>query len=145
MVSRREVSDIPSEYRSPIPAALILASRSRRGLSSHSPAGQLSDLGAQPIGEGLVPAAPGVSDDLLLQLGHFAKDTEARLHALDDRGGLDAFRCLDQPLDVGPVVVAPSDLLEERLGIERVAGLPELQHGEPSQELAVEGHRREPV
>ena len=68
-----------------------------------------------------------------------AKDVKALLDARDDLAGFDPLGCPDQALDVGPVVVATADLLEQRLGIEWVAGLPQFQYREPSQELTVEG------
>ena len=46
-------------------------------------------------------------------------------------------------MDVIPVVVAAAEFLEERLRSERIAHLPQLEHDQPSEQLAVERCGRE--
>ena len=96
-----------------LPVSLVDPPAFLRGRSSRP--GHLVDLRAEPLGEQLVPAAPGVAGDLLLELAEFAKHAEPRLHRRQDLGGLDALRSSDEALEVVPVVVSAAELREEKI------------------------------
>jgi hypothetical protein len=81
-----------------------------------APSRPLPNLRSQPLRKTGRPGAAGVRDNRLLELGQVPEHTEAALDGRDERLGLDAVGGPKQALQVGPVVLAAAELLEQRVG-----------------------------
>ena len=76
----------------------------------------LPNLRSQPLRKPGRPGAAGIRDDSPLELGQVPEHIEAALDGRDELLGLDAIGGAKQALQVGPIVLAAAELLEQRVG-----------------------------